>query len=310
MAKPFGSTILQILRDDALVPGRWDAVMQRLAQFGLRELILQWTSAENIDFYAGRPDAPECLPVLPDLVGLAARSGLRTWIGLHDDAGWWSAGRRAGSDLQAFMDKRLEALDDRLPYLAETVAELPRAAVAGWYVTEELDDQTWRTEDREAALIRFLSAVTARLRQIAPERPIAISGFANGAADARVYAAQLRRIADAAGFDRLLLQDGIGAGKCRPDQARTIALAAAQAFGGSAAQFGMIVELFDLAGQTDVGGETRPASLAAIRDRMAATAGIGDLPATSFSHAHHLTSLGGPIAAERGAEFLALLQNC
>ncbi len=113
-----------------------------------------------------------------------------------------------------------------------------------------------------------------------------------------------------AGISRLLFQDAIGAGKRAPDQAHVAATAVAQALRGTT-PLGMVVELFDIrASAKDHEAATLPALIATMLTRLAATAGIGDLPATSFSHAHHLTAFGGPEAAERGAEWSRVLARC
>lgn len=287
--------------------------MRDLRRFGLRDLTLQWTSIGEIDFYTGRPGAAEALPILPAVLRAAHDAGLQVWVGLHEDPEWWSAASRPTAELDAWLAGRLADLDARLPALRAALAGAPPGTVAGWYIPDELDDGTWQAPDREAALARYLNAVASRLGRAAPGRPIAISAFANGAQDPSGYGAQLRRLAMGAGIGRLMLQDGIGAGKRTPDQARTAAQAIARALSGGKTRLGTIIELFDLYPSPDAGAQgavTAPAPVAAILARLAATAGIGNLPPASFSHAHHLTAFGGPEAAERGREWSRLLARC
>jgi hypothetical protein len=115
------------------------------------------------------------------------------------------------------------------------------------------------------------------------------------------------------GINRVLLQDGIGAGKRTPSQAATTARAFTRTLRASGAAFGVIVELFDIRRTAVPNVEepaTTPASITEIQSRLEATAGFGTIPATSFSHVHDLTWFGGPAAARRGTEWLQLLARC
>ena len=312
-AAPFRGTILQLLRRDVSRPRlTWPTLMRDLNRFGIRELTLQWTSIGPTDFYAGRPGSAETLPVLPAVLRAAHAAGLRVWVGLHQDPEWWSAASRPTEELDSWLARRLDDLDARLPALTAALATAPPRTVAGWYVADELDDGTWQAPEREAALVRYLRATIERLRRAAPDRPVAISAFANGAQAPAEYAAQLRRVTAEAGIERLLIQDAVGAGKRTPAQARAVAQAVAAALHGGTTLLGTVVELFDLRPAPRRADEpaTVPAPVPAILERLAATAGIGDLPATSFSHAHHLTAFGGREAAERGAEWSRLLARC
>lgn len=311
-AAPFRATILQLLRRDAArPPDAWRVLMRELKHLGIRDLILQWTSFDATDFYGGRQSTSETLPVLPTILRAAHAAGLHVWIGLHQDPEWWSAASRPATELDAWLAGRLADLDARLPSLARALTAAPRRTVSGWYLTDELDDGSWQAPEREAALARYLRATTDRLRRASPGRPTAISAFANGVQDVAAYGAQLRRVTAGAGIGRLLVQDAIGAGKRTPDQARETAQAVARALRGGTTRLGMVVELFDLrAAAKDHEAATAPAPVSAILARLAATAGIGNLPITSFSHAHHLSAFGGAEAAERGAEWSRLLARC
>ena len=301
-AAAFEGTILQLLRRDAGRPPRaWAVLMQELRRMGLRSVTLQWSSIDTVDFYRGRPGATEVLPLLPVVLRAAHDAGLRSWLGLHHDGAWWQAAGLPDEALDAYLAARIADLEQRVPALRAAVAGAP---VAGWYVSDELDDATWQAPEREAALTRYLGQLRSRLEHAAPGRPVAVSAFANHAQSAAEYGAQLGRIGAASGIERLLLQDGVGAGKSTVEQAHDTAQGVAAALRGSAVRLGMIVELFEIRKKTTAqDAATVPAPLAAIQARIAASAGAGDLPLTSFSHAHHLSAFGGAEAAARGAEW-------
>lgn len=310
----FGATLLQPTRELAgKKPQEWLEAFHALRRTGIEEVVLQWTSFGDLDFYAGRPGAREAMPVLPHLARAARDAGLRLWVGLHHDQLWWNLAQRSAEERGAYLARRLADLQARVPALRQALGDLPQAAFAGWYIPDEIDDGTWAAPAFEAVLVRYLGATRRLLAHDHPRRPVAVSAFANGAQTAEGYAAQWRRVAEAGGIGRLLLQDGIGAGKRTAAEARGTAAAIARALRGSQVQFGVITEFFDMrAASPSTAGDssTVPAKLDEIVRRASSTAGIGSVPPVSFSHIHHLSPFGGAEAEQRGKEWAALLQRC
>ncbi len=184
--------------------------------------------------------------MLPIVLRAAHDAGLRTWLGLHHDGAWWQAAALPDEALEGYLAARVADLERRLPALRAATAGVPARAVAGWYVPDELDDATWQTPEREAALTRYLGAIRSRLRQAAPGWPVTVSAFANHAQDAAGYGAQLGRSAPAAASSWLLLQDEVGADKSTVEQARDTAQGVAAALRGRAVRLGMIVKRFEI----------------------------------------------------------------
>jgi hypothetical protein len=310
----FGATIYQPTeRDSARSPEDWRPILAELRRSGTSTLIVQWSSSDNEDYYPGRPSAHAVVPVLPNLMRAARKASMHLLIGLHQDTRWWSLENVSMPQLGSYFEQRLADLDARLPALKAALERDGDKSIIAWYITDEIDDQRWQSPDREAALTQYLAAVVQRLHRIAPQWPVALSAFANGAQDPHHYAAQLARIVRASGVRDLLLQDGIGAGKRSLAQATDTGRAIWRRLRGSGTHFGMIVEIFDFKPQAAAKSEapaTVPASILEILKRLSATAGIGDLPPTAFSSIHHLTSVGGDGAAERGRDWMALLSRC
>lgn len=312
LAARFRGTIFQLLRGDAAnTPEAWQGLMQEMSAFGIEELFLQWTSIDSLDFYYGHAGAGETIPLLPEIVRAAESSHRRLWIGLQQDTDFWSVLKRPTPELEAYFQKRVSDLQARLPALKAVLEEASPGLIAGWYLPEEIDDLNWHDPEREAVLGRYLANTHSLLNQAIPGLPVAVSVFSSGAQQGEAFGMQLRRLVLQSGIDRVLIQDGIGAGKRTPAEAALTARAVARSLRRSGAQSGMIIELFNMRQKTAIdAAATEPASIAQILERLAATAGIGTLPPTSFSHVHHLTAFGGPEAAERGAEWRQLLAGC
>jgi hypothetical protein len=309
----FEATFLQLLtRDEVRTKHEWRDLLERLRHQGIRTLFIQWTSADGVDFYPGHAGLRPAERMVPVILDAVRETDQRVWIGLQEDPEWWSLQDRSDTELESYFARRLAALEGRLPSLKALIEGDNAQTTVGWYITDEIDDTRWQSRRREDALREYLAGVVRLLDRVDPGRPVAISAFANGAQDPQHYATQLSRLVRISGIKRLLFQDGTGAGKRTPAEAALTAHAIARSLSGSDTQFGVIVELFNL-NPSQSGGEpsvTSPARVESMVDRLAAVAGVGDLPPASFSSAHHLTGLGGSEAAKRGGEWTALLARC
>jgi hypothetical protein len=312
-ATTFEATFLQLLtRDETRTEHEWRDLLERLHRQGIRTLIIQWTSADGVDFYPGLTGTRAVAQIVPVILEAAREADLRVWIGLQEDPSWWSLQDRSDTELERYFASRLVALEGRLPSLKALIEGGDPQTTVGWYITDEIDDTRWQSRGREEALQEYLAGVVRLLGLVDRGRPVAISAFANGAQDPHRYAAQLSRLVRISGIKRLLFQDGTGAGKRTSAEAALTARAIARSLSASGTQFSVVVELFNL-NPSKSGAEpsvTSPAPVESMVDRLAAVAGVGDLPPASFSNAHHLTELGGPEAATREAEWTALLARC
>jgi hypothetical protein len=312
-ATTFEATFLQLLiRDETRTEHEWRNLLERLHRQGIRTLIIQWTSAGGVYFYPGHTGPHPVAQMVPVILEAAREADQRVWIGLQEDPAWWSLQDRSDAELERYFAGRLAALEGQLPSLKALIEGGDPQTTVGWYITDEIDDTRWQSRGREEALQEYLAGMVRLLGRVDRRRPIAISAFANGAQDPHRYAAQLSRLVRISGIKRLLFQDGTGAGKRTSAEAALAARAIARSLSGSGTQFGVVVELFNLdpSKSNTEPSVTSPAPIESMVDRLAAVAGVGDLPPASFSNAHHLTELGGPEAAKREGEWTALLARC
>ncbi len=239
------ATFLQIYNIDRTRPAaEWDARFARLRALGFSEIILQWTRYDQYDFATG--ERPGATSLVERIIRAAAHQGLRVWIGLHHDSAWWRVPTLDNTGLAAYLDQRLATTRTLVSSLWEALQAIPdtRATLAGWYITDELDDHTWASPERTALLRNYLHAVTDAVRAGPVAEPILISAFSNGTTPPEQIAADWLALLASAQVNGLLFQDGLGAGKLDLNQFEAYASALEHAFAKSGHTLHLITELF------------------------------------------------------------------
>ena len=238
-------SFLQLTRADALRPhADWERLFADMAAVGITQVFVQWSFADGVAFYADDPPRPDDVPMVDPLFRLAERHGMRIWLGLAHDAGWWAGIDRArpAREVEVFLARR------RLANLAVARALAPsvagRASFAGWYVPDEVDDRSWLGAERTALVADYLAALGRALEPLAPGAGIAASGFAQGWATPGQVVELWTTIAARAPLTLLLFQDGIGAGKLSLDDPADYLPRLRDAVGSHGARLGVVVELF------------------------------------------------------------------
>jgi hypothetical protein len=92
-------------------------------------------------------------------------------------------------------------------------------ACTGWYIPQEIDDETWSATARRDALRGYLARTAHTLHALAPGRLVMIAPFFSGSLDPEAYAAWLETVVAATGIDVVILQDGVGTGRATPELA-------------------------------------------------------------------------------------------
>lgn len=293
-----GATFLQPLRPDFRRSlADWEGLFAGLRAFGIRTLILQWSEIEDLDLADGG---------LARIMRAAQRVEAEIWIGTSYRTAWWELPSAPLGQVQDYFDTRQTRLRERAAKLAAVLRLEGEACVTGWYVTEELDDMSWRRPERAALLRRFLTGQCAILTEIA-RRPVAISVFANDMPAIDGFAGFISRLCEETGLRNVLVQDGTGAAGRSLEEVRLLGAAFARVGWAAGCGFGMVVECFNQAASVPAGGAPRitTASVSEILARLHAANGLGTLPLTSFSHPHHLMAYGGDDAARVGQALLA-----
>ncbi len=234
------TTFLQVWnRDLARRPADWYRLFSTLAELGIDEVILQWTRYGHTAFYHGRGD------LLGPVLEAAQRHNLRVVVGLQYDPRFWRAIDKQPEALARYLRERARTVAAQVGELARYIrARRLAAVVSGWYIADELDDETWLEPQKARALTTYLRTVVQAVRHSGLDRPVAVSGFSNGRTAPARSAALWHSLLRDSGADLFLFQDGIGAGKLTL-AALPAHLAALDAeFSGTDRQFRVVTELF------------------------------------------------------------------
>lgn len=221
----FAGTFLQPWRRHlSWTPAGWRALFEALRALACREVILQWSGYDDIDY----------APLAGALLGLAATYDMKITVGLPYGSSWWSG-------IDQDQDAALEAVVAR----ARRFAASPPAgqwrshpAFAGWYLPEEIDDRHWMESRARARLEDGLGEIASRFG------PLSVSGFTSRAAPPRALALFWRALARRARLARVCFQDGVGAGKTTLDAWPEYLKALAGALGK---RLDIVVEIFQAA---------------------------------------------------------------
>ncbi len=250
---------------------RWQTLFGYLAELGVREVVIQWSRYDGID-YSG---------LTGWVLELAGRAGMGVWVGLAHESSWWRALEEGAPDA------RLRRTAEAHLELAAELKSVVRGqrAFRGWYLPEEIDDVHWQGA-AAGGLHEHVKGMRRRLR------PLAMSGFSNG----RTAPAELGRFwrqVSGGGLDRVLFQDGIGAGKLTLENWPGYLQALGRGLGR---RLTVVVECFEAA-PGGAGFQAGPAGLERIRRQVELAGRYSKNEPVVFSLPEYATPLGGEAAA-------------
>ena len=297
-------TFVQLTRANAdWDAARWEQLFAQLRDMGLHEIVVQWTVLDDLAFYPSKAHPSSPHSPLDTIFTLADHAGMTVVVGLAYDSQYWTHIDRDST----LVDVYLRRLQLRSQTVARELAPETRnhPSFAGWYVPEEIDDVNWMAPRSREVLIHHLRHLTETLHALSPA-PVALSGFSNGNMDPERLASLWKDLATKSGIDRLMFQDGVGAGKMAVEDLDAYYSALRRALDGSC-QFQIIVETFtQLEGQPF---KAKPATLDRIQRQLDLAAHHSVTPLLAFSAPEYMTPAGGPDAAQLYEEYLALLKH-
>lgn len=314
-------TFVQLTRADALRPrADWERLFADMAAVGIAQVFVQWTMADGVAFYASSvagsdsgnaPPRPDDVPMVDLLFELAERHGMRVWLGLAHDAGWWAGIDRArpAREVEVFLARR------RLANLAVARALVPsvagRASFAGWYVPDEIDDRNWVGAERAALVAGYLADLGRALEPLAPGAGIAASGFAQGWATPGQVVELWSTIAARAPLTLLLFQDGIGAGKLSLDELPDYLPRLRAAVEPHGERLGVVVELFAATSPADGSSFAAvPAPLERVERQLGLAWRDSDGPVIGFSVPDYMSPFGGAAAGSAYDAYRGFVARC
>ena len=301
-AAPLTGTFVQPLLDvrDLSVEA-WCRRLSHIAEFGIRELFLQWLVFDGVSFL----DHSGVGGFLTRFLAAAERVGMLVHLGLVADPQF---GLRLQEDPAA--------IAEYLSGLRATSLETARAAFAvaggspafaGWYVPEEIDDVNWRSAERVELLASHLTALCRGLQGIGGSKEVSVSSFVTGTTPADRYGLFWLRIWLEAPLT-VLLQDGAGVDVQRWQRLGPYAAALRDSARSTGRRWDMVVELFEQQGGPpldDAAFSARPATFARVAGQvdLARQVGAGRLIGFTVSDYMLNGAHGGPNAL--GQSFIA-----
>lgn len=281
----------------------WQGLFDELAALRLTHLFLQWTVLDRTAFFPTARYKSAKAATLPIVLNRSALAGMGAWIGLHLDTRYWNEIKQDPDHIEAYFRDRLLDLKSLLDELSPVLGPAP---FAGWYVTDEIDDQTWRDAAKRAVLKRYLRDTVEQLRSRRPGSPVAISGFSNSSSDPDAVAAFWADILAATRIDLLLFQDGVGEKKLKLSEVAAYYAALLKAVGAAGARLAAVVELFSLMPE----GARVPGPVGRIQGQMAAANGLSSFPSIAFSVPDYMSERAGREGAALLADFLSAQSRC
>jgi hypothetical protein len=230
----------------------WRAEFEKMTAIGVDTIILQWTAETDIAYFVLVEDAeapedpvaagvrareedlaptnpsetikepvvlpeisaeeiyPEQYPVLERIFEAAEASGVSVVLGLHHDPNYWTEITARMRVLKDYFYVRT-AHNERLQL--ELLKKFShRTSWSGYYVPDEIDDLTWRTDAKLDLVAGYVALLSERLRANDADRGITISSFFRLRTAPDVYARNIKRILSGSEVTELLVQDGMGDG--------------------------------------------------------------------------------------------------
>ncbi|QCT20386.1 DUF4434 domain-containing protein [Jejubacter calystegiae] len=232
------------LRDRSVALPQWQQLMGQLRLQGFDTLVLQWTR------YGDAFNDRQGQKWLMQRADAARQAGLKLIVGLHADPDFFTRQIQPPAAQENYLNQLLfRDLEQARQWLTAG------AHIDGWYLSAEVDDLHWRTDESREKLMAWLSSSRRQLATIA-DRPVAISSFFAGNMTPDGYRQLVSEMA-ATGV-RIWVQDGAGVGKLSATE-RQLYLDRSL-FEGAAPGAGVVYEIFRQTSGADASFSARPVS--------------------------------------------------
>lgn len=295
----------------------WSDAFRYLQQLGLEHVLVQWTRWHDQRYFRPASHGSDSLrSVLGHILRQAERHGMHVWVGLAADSLWWSP--KMGTDLEMSRVALARIRRQNRVTARRIASSLADPTVfAGWYLPEEIDDYRWRTDRARDLLRRHLRRSVAMLDSVLGTYPVTVSGYATGRRSPREAEEFWRRVLTRTGIDRLLFQDGVGAGHLGLEQLRPYLEAVADGTGEADVDLQVIVEPFERRQAERFTSDSaashafmfQPASWNRMRCQLLTVQEVGVFGSYLFEALQYMTPVGSPGAVELYHRFRAAMRD-
>jgi hypothetical protein len=293
----------------AWTAAQWEDLFREMRRLRLTRVVVQWSLAGDLAFYESAayrrvPNSP-----VETILRLAEESRMTVLVGLAHDPAFWDRIAREPALVEAY----LRRLRSRSLSVARELA--PRlggsAAFGGWYLSEEIDDLNWLEPRRRAILAAHLKEQALALRELAPARTIAVSGYSRANCDPTALAGLWKDLLADSPLDLVLFQDGIGALNLDLDHLPFYLEALKGAVRDQGKELAVVVEVFRQTGGPPLDEGTfraEAAPLDRVRRQLTA-AGLHVAGRYAFSVPDYMRPSLGPLSSELLEGYLRLVES-
>jgi hypothetical protein len=285
----------------------WRQLLGYFARLGVSQVVVQWAVNDNTAYYPSAIHRPVFQPPLEKVLTLADELGMTVSVGLAHDPAYWTKVARNPEVTEVY----LRTLRARSEGVAKELVPLvgKHRSFRGWYITEEIEDATWKKPDARSVVIAHVRELATNLRALKPDATIAISGFSNAETTPATFGQFWSDLLRAAPVDVLLFQDGIGVGKQALSSLPLYLAAARDAASRNGRQMQVVVEIFQQVTTTPAFVAV-PAPLDRVTRQIDVAATYSSAPGPiAFSIPEYMTPLGGPDAQRLFEAYLARLNR-
>ncbi len=256
---------------------QWMQLFQHFHQLKLKRVIVQWTKNEDISF----------ISLVPSLLKLANDHHMQIHLGLLHRNQFWHVQE---NQMENFLSQLLE---DQMPFILELYSGAGKSGFAGWYISQELEDERWSKPEMRERARNYLHLLAKRLRHISSGKTIAVSAFSNGKLSPENYAQFSKDLLKGTGVNEFLFQDGIGTHKLTLQQAHDYLLELRNTLGK---RLTPIIEIFEQTSDDPFAAD--PASIERIMQQLNLFHSLKLKNPVVFSVPEYMTPSGGTKAAE------------
>lgn len=283
---------------------KWDTLFDTYRKLGIREIIVQWVVFEENAGTTEEPQKPEALEepsepiqsvptynlsVISKIFEYAECNGMLVTLGGVFYNSYWERIKSEPELIQVHFMRIRKATMEAIKPIAQQLQSSP--VFAGWYISQEIDDRTWLSEEYRSILCSFIKDTHGDLSTLVPNKPISISAFSNGWASPEKLGQFWRTVADESGIERVLFQDGVGVKKLGIKDVPIYLSIMQQKMQGSCCTIQPVLEIF-----TQLESDTfkaEPASLKRIHEQMREELPYAPHGVMIFSVAEYMSPLGG-----------------
>jgi len=209
-AAPVNASFIQLNRDfGSWSDAQWRAALEEAKSIGVDTVIVQWSAEGDVAYFEPSPIRyTESFPAVNRILRASERLGLKVVLGLSHDPEYWRFIKARDDVREVYFRVRAS---ENMELIGALLDVFGAARVwTGYYITEEIDDLSWREGKSMEIFRNYLFRLGRVLEAVDPDREVVISSFFRRRTAPLAYASNMRELLRDTVVDRVLIQDGVG----------------------------------------------------------------------------------------------------